>query len=175
MDAPCARALVCDATSDFTFARTALLSSPRTIRPSSASTATPSTMRSVIFKATVRPPNESKSGGLHASLEAVRFHPRGGEGFRVNIQRENRARARLVFEPIYHSPHTASELSNSPNTINNSRTPRKQVCSVSTRASRRKPDRNLSDALRPVVARQILYDLKQGARLSGFPCPTVIT
>src|SRR5260370_23783688 len=47
------------ASSDFTFSRSALLSSPRTIRPSSAATATPSTTRSVIFSATVRPPNES--------------------------------------------------------------------------------------------------------------------
>src|ERR1019366_2044574 len=44
------------ASSDFTFSRSALLSSPNTIRPSSASTATPSTTRSVIFSATVYPP-----------------------------------------------------------------------------------------------------------------------
>src|ERR1019366_4547666 len=44
------------ASNDFTFSRSALLSSPNTIRPSSASTATSSTTRSVIFSATVHPP-----------------------------------------------------------------------------------------------------------------------
>src|SRR5882672_7767795 len=32
------------------------------------------------------------SGGLHASLEALRFHPRGGEGLRVNVQRKSTSR-----------------------------------------------------------------------------------
>src|SRR5215472_1444293 len=41
------------ATSDFTFSRSALLSSPSTIRPSSAATVTPSTSRVVIFNATL--------------------------------------------------------------------------------------------------------------------------
>src|SRR6266404_1891680 len=31
------------------------------------------------------------SGGLHASHEALRFHPRGGKGFRVTVQRKGRA------------------------------------------------------------------------------------
>src|SRR6266404_5611574 len=32
----------------------------------------------------------------HASLEALRFHARGGEGLRVNVQRKSRARTRPV-------------------------------------------------------------------------------
>src|SRR5882762_922691 len=48
----------------FTFSRRALLSSPSTMRPSSATTDTPSTSRLVIFKATVYSSSwESGSGG----------------------------------------------------------------------------------------------------------------
>src|SRR5580692_11507751 len=53
-----------EASSDFTFSRSALLSSPSTMRPSIAITSTPSTTRSVIFKATVHPPDESFPGNL---------------------------------------------------------------------------------------------------------------
>src|ERR1700691_2400327 len=45
-----------DANSDFIFSRSAVLSSPSTMRPSIATTSTPSTTRSVIFNATVYPP-----------------------------------------------------------------------------------------------------------------------
>src|SRR5580700_6913791 len=48
-----------EANSDFTFSRSAVLSSPSTIRPSIATTATPSTTRSVIFSATLHPPHLS--------------------------------------------------------------------------------------------------------------------
>src|SRR5580693_241128 len=48
-----------EASSDFTFSRSALLSSPSTMRPSIATTTTPSTTRSVIFSATVYPPDLS--------------------------------------------------------------------------------------------------------------------
>src|SRR6267154_2601873 len=52
------------AISDLTFSRRALLSSPRTIRPSSATTDTPFTSRYVIFKATLfSSSSESGSGG----------------------------------------------------------------------------------------------------------------
>src|SRR6266852_7608912 len=48
----------------FTFSCSALLSSPRTMRPSSATTDTPSTSRFVIFKATLfSSSSESGSGG----------------------------------------------------------------------------------------------------------------
>src|SRR5713226_1097331 len=48
----------------FTFSRKALLSSPSTMRPSSATTDTPSTSRFVIFKATLfSSSSESGSGG----------------------------------------------------------------------------------------------------------------
>src|ERR1700687_5480431 len=48
-----------EASSDFTFSRSAVLSSPSTMRPSMATTATPSTTRSVIFSATIFPPDLS--------------------------------------------------------------------------------------------------------------------
>src|ERR1700723_876263 len=48
-----------EASSDFTFSRSAVLSSPSTMRPSIATIATPSTTRSVIFSATVYPPDQS--------------------------------------------------------------------------------------------------------------------
>src|ERR1700693_3232378 len=48
-----------EASSDFTFSRSEVLSSPSTMRPSIATTATPSTTRSVIFSATVYPPDLS--------------------------------------------------------------------------------------------------------------------
>jgi hypothetical protein len=34
------------------------------------------------------------SGGLHASLKALRVHPCGGEGLRINVQRKSKARTR---------------------------------------------------------------------------------
>src|SRR5271154_4968042 len=52
------------ATRDFTLSRSALLSSPSTIRPSSATTVTPSTSRVVVFNATLlSSSSERKSGG----------------------------------------------------------------------------------------------------------------
>src|SRR5579863_8510773 len=52
------------ATRDVTLSRSALLSSPSTIRPSSATTVTPSTSRVVVFNATLlSSSSERKSGG----------------------------------------------------------------------------------------------------------------
>src|ERR1700687_5396078 len=39
------------------------------------------------------------TGGLHVSLEAIRFHPRGGEGLSVNVQRRSGARTQLARQP----------------------------------------------------------------------------
>src|SRR5579871_4142628 len=60
----------------FTFSRSAVLSSPSTMRPSIDSTATPSTIRSVIFSATVTPSSlehspEFESRGPHRPASVV--------------------------------------------------------------------------------------------------------
>src|SRR5229473_8470180 len=49
-------------------------------------------------------------GGLHGSLEALRFHPRGGKGLRVNVQRKSRACTRLSMKPVF----TAADLERVP-------------------------------------------------------------
>jgi len=41
-------------------------------------------------------------GGLHALAKAARFHPRGGEEFRVNVQRKNRSRTRVGCNSTRH-------------------------------------------------------------------------
>src|SRR6478752_10298826 len=102
----------------FTFSRSALLSSPRTMRPSSATTATPSTSRYVIFSATF---SSSYSLGLVV--------------FGLFFTRER----------IRRQPGRTAELSNSPHRTCNTHTRCKSACNVSIPTAASRPDNTAKD------------------------------
>src|ERR1700676_5478356 len=99
------------AINDLIFSRSALLSSPSTMRPSSATTDTPSTSRVVIFKATLfsssseKDPAATRAGALKNSLIVVRArHVIAADGTdqlaaaRFQALRADGTKPRSVFE-----------------------------------------------------------------------------
>src|SRR5206468_7604826 len=142
------------ASSLFTFSRKALLSSPSTMRPSSSTTATPSTSRFVIFKATLfSSSSESGSGG--------------------NPRRSRKAYQNRMFPGALHRKSKTGQRSNhqaansSPRRTCNSRIPDRSTYSDGTPTAASKRDSTAKDL------RQDRRDSGCSARLQKMELQTV--